>query len=146
MDKKELIETIRLSVEGEAWHGPSVKEVLEGVTAEAAAWKPPAGLHSIAELTLHITAWMEEIVERLEGRHHKEPPRGNFPQATADWDVIRGLPGEALARLLDTLEAFPERRLSEQAQPGFSFAGLLSGAAQHNVYHAGQIALLKKLA
>jgi hypothetical protein len=56
---------------------------------------------------------------------------------TVDRGTIRGLPTAALTRLLEALEAVPESRLSEQAQPGFSFAGLLSGAAQHNVYHAG---------
>ena len=73
MRKEELLDTVKRSFDGDAWHGPSVKEVLDGVDEEAAKRKLP-GVHSIWELALHIAGWTGEVALRLEGKAPSEPP------------------------------------------------------------------------
>jgi uncharacterized damage-inducible protein DinB len=139
-----LADDIRRSVEGDAWHGPSVREVLEGVSATQAAARPPGDAHSIHELTLHIAAWMEEVADRLEGGYHSEPLMGNFP-APGHWEADRRKVDAALARLLTVLQSFPEEQLAAEARPGLTWYRTLTGVAEHNTYHAGQIALIRKI-
>lgn len=146
--KQALRDDIRRSVEGDAWHGPSVKEALADVAARDAAARAGA-VHSIWELTLHIAAWMEEVADRLEGRYHDEPLVGNFPATGVateqEWSAAVARLDESLARLSAAIDAFPEDRLTEEIRPGLTWWRTLTGVAQHNTYHAGQIALLTKL-
>lgn len=149
MNKHELWNDIAKSVFGEAWHGPSVNEALAGVTAAQAANRPPNELHSIWELTLHVAAWIDEVAERVQGRFHEEPLAGNFVTVTdtseTAWQAASGEPARALTRLEGALDVFPEQRLGEEVRPGVTFGAMLSGLAQHNAYHAGQIAVLRRL-
>lgn len=149
MNKHDLWNDIAKSVFGEAWHGPSVNEALAGVTVAQAANRPPNGLHSIWELTLHTAAWIDEVAERIQGRYHAEPLAGNFVTladiSEAAWQVALGEPTRALACLEAALDVFPEQRLGEEVRPGVTFAAMLSGLTQHNTYHAGQIAVLRRL-
>jgi hypothetical protein len=62
-----IADQLKRAFEGDAWHGPAVLEVLQGVTARAAASKPIPGAHSIWELVLHIAAWDGVIRRRMEG-------------------------------------------------------------------------------
>lgn len=149
MNKHDLWNDIARSVRGDAWHGPAVNEALAGVTAEEAIRRPPAGLHSVWELTLHIAAWTEEVAERLDGRFHTDPPGGNFvPVETggdAAWQRARAEPERVLEKLQAALDRFPDEKLGTEVRPGVTFAAMLTGLAQHNAYHAGQIAILRRL-
>jgi len=120
VDRHALREDIRKSVEGNAWHGPSVSDTLQGVSAVEAAWRPPGEAHSISELTLHIAAWMEEVADRLEGNYHQQPIAGDFPNAAGelserDWEFARQRLEETLVRLCAVIDAFPEERLTVEA-------------------------------
>jgi len=141
---------LRRAFHGEAWHGPSVREVLDGVTAKQAASRPFAGGHSIWELVHHITAWTEISRRRL--------AEDRVPEATAeeDWPPVDGADEESWRkdlhelfasqeRLQELLKSFPEPRL-EATVPGqaYTFYVMLHGAVQHGLYHAGQVAILKK--
>jgi len=150
-EMKRIHSQLRRAWEGEAWHGPSVKEVLDGVIAAQAAKRPLSGAHTIWELVLHIERWARAVREALSGTPMPQPP---FPE---DWPAVGGASDNdwvaalaALERthtsLLETVKSFPEERLHETV-PGrdYGFYFLLHGLAQHDVYHAGQIALLKKL-
>jgi uncharacterized damage-inducible protein DinB len=134
---------------GKAWHGPSLQELLAGVTVEQALARPVAGAHSIWELTMHIGAWMSACRRRL---------AGDPAQLTAqeDWPLIDGGSPAAWHQTLNALEqeynqlraavcALPESSPKNPA-PGkdYSLEFMLHGVIQHNLYHAGQIALLKK--
>src|SRR5215475_10919854 len=88
--------------DGDAWHGPSLKEILSGVTAEQASAKPQANTHSIWELTLHISAWEGVFIRRLDGLQMDEPEEGDFP-------VVTDASDEAWRR---TLTRFDERHRS----------------------------------
>ncbi len=144
-----IADQLRRSFEGEAWHGPALMEVLEGVTARQAAARPMAGAHSIWELVLHLEAWTGVEIERLAGKPVEEPEAGDWPAvkdtSAAAWrEALRRLEA-AHRKLLAAVERMPESRLEEMA-PGrdHTIYFMLHGQAQHTAYHAGQIAVLKK--
>jgi uncharacterized damage-inducible protein DinB len=145
-----LEDQLKKAFEGEAWHGPSVLEALEGVSGEIAAAHPIAGAHSIWELVLHLGGTYGLVLRRLDGyggqlkESEDWPP---VPEPTAEnWsDAIR-----VLKKLNDDLrqavKSFPEARLDEPLVPESPYTAHTQfiGVTQHNLYHAGQMALLKK--
>ena len=144
-----LADQLRRSFEGGAWHGPALLEVLEGVTARQAAARPIAGAHSIWELVLHLEAWTRVEIERLAGKPVEEPEAGDWPAVTgtseAAWQKAKQDLEAAHRELVAAVERLPESRLDEMA-PGrdHTIYFMLHGQVQHTVYHAGQIAVLKK--
>jgi uncharacterized damage-inducible protein DinB len=144
-----IIDDMKNIHDGDAGHGPSLKEILSGVSAEQAAARPLANAHSIWELTLHIAAWEGVFMRRLAGLQINEPEEGDFPVVTgASEDEWR----RTLARfdamhrgLIEAISALTDERLREiVAGKDYTVAYMLRGLAHHHVYHAGQIALLKK--
>lgn len=145
-----LADQLRRSQSGEAWHGPSLEELLEGVTPEQAAAHPIAGAHSIWELVLHIAVWQKHILDRIErGGMAEIPDELDWPKvgettgavwkaALADLKKIN----EDLTRAVERLD---DARLHATVRgKDYDFHFMLEGMVQHNLYHAGQIALLKK--
>jgi uncharacterized damage-inducible protein DinB len=134
---------------GDAWHGPSLKEILSGVTAEQAAAKPLANGHSIWELVLHIAVWEGVVISRLAGAPMNEPEEGDFPIVTDTseeaWRRTLGRFDETHRRLIEAISTFTDDRLREIASgKHYTVEYMLRGVLRHHVYHAGQIALLKK--
>lgn len=134
----------------DAWHGPAVLEALAGVDEKLANARPLAKAHSIWELVLHMAFWKEIVRERLKGLSPQVDERENFPEikdpSPAAWH-------RALARLEtahDTLRAEVARITDDQLDqipvPGgrASRYTMIHGMVQHDLYHAGQIAILKK--
>jgi uncharacterized damage-inducible protein DinB len=147
---KRIKSQLRRAFEGEAWHGPAVMELLKDVTAEQAAAHPVAGAHSIWELALHIATWERFVRRRIVEVTALDPTdEENFPtvQDTSDaaWRAaIEGVKRNH-AELLETVAGLDDAKLSEIV-PGkpYSVYFMLHGVIQHDLYHAGQIALLKK--
>ena len=134
---------------GDAWHGPSVADVLSTLTPEQAAARPLAGAHSIWELALHIAVWEGVVARRIGGEEVEPTPEEDWPSAgdptPRGWErALRGL-REARMTLRNALLAFDPQRLDETV-PGrnYSFYVMMHGVIQHDLYHAGQIALLRK--
>lgn len=130
---------------GEAWHGPSLGEILEGVGAEEASARPLPGTHTIFELVLHITAWENEAIARLRGLGRDLPDEEDWPRTDAGWrDAVHRLE-EVHRNLLVEMGELDDSSLDTRVQ-GFeqTVYVLLHGVVQHTLYHAGQIALLKK--
>ena len=150
METKRIASQLRRSYEGPAWHGPALRELLEGVTAEHAAAKPVPGVHSVWELVLHIDAWERQALTTLEGETY-ESMTGD-----ADWPPVRDTTAEAWKDALERLGSTTSKlvqavRLTDEAKldeivagKEFNYYFLLHGVVQHNLYHAGQIALLKR--
>ncbi len=148
---KRIGSQLKRAFEGQAWHGPSLRELLADVTPEQAAARPFPKTHSIWELVLHIEAWTRTVTQCLEGQIMPEqlPMVEDWPQVeTASVTAWRG----ALAKLesgqrqlRNALRHLTDENM-EQIVPGraYSFYFMLHGTIQHNLYHAGQIALLKK--
>ena len=138
---------------GEAWHGPSVLALLDGVTAAQAAAHPIPGAHSIWELTLHIAAWEDACRRRLEGDPAQLSDDENFPPTTdtseAAWESAKRKLIDVHRRLLDAIATTDDSRLDQpiidSTETPFSTVYVtLHGGVQHSLYHAGQIAILKK--
>jgi uncharacterized damage-inducible protein DinB len=141
---------LRRAFDGEAWHGPAVREILAGVTARQAAAHPIPNAHSIWEIALHIAAWEAVVRRRVEGEAiGGVSDEENFPPVTDTSEESCQAMQERLYQgheaLRDTLRNLGEERLEEIA-PGtnYSIYFMLHGVVQHDLYHAGQIALLKK--
>ena len=142
---------LKRAYQGEAWHGPSVKELLDGVTAAQAAAKPIPDAHSIWELVNHIIAWEQIVRQRLEGETLTEiPDEMNFPPVSnaseEAWQSILRALESSNQSLRGSIKKIDDAKL-EEIVPGMRYTNyfMLHGAIQHDLYHTGQIALLKKL-
>jgi uncharacterized damage-inducible protein DinB len=144
-----IIDDLKNIHDGDAWHGPSLKEILSGVTAGQAAAKQMANAHSIWELTSHIAAWEWVFMRRLAGIQMNEPEEGDFPAVTdvseESWRRTLDRFDETHLSLVESVAALTDERLREIV-PGkdYTVGYMLRGLMRHHVYHAGQIALLKK--
>lgn len=145
---------IRRSLHGPAWHGPALLEALAEVRVSDALKRPLPEAHSIAELAFHSLAWVEEVTRRLSGAAPALPARGDWPEATelddAAWAGVQDAVALASEKLDRALAEFPEERLhdkvgdAEQLSSVVTYWVMLHGLAQHNAYHGGQVALLKR--
>ena len=148
-----IADELRRALDGEAWHGDSLFEILKGVTATQAAAHPLSNAHSIWELVLHIAAWDGAVRRRMTGVAVFLSNEENFPPVTGTseqaWQKTLTHLRKTHEDLIDAVEKFPEASLAKQV-PGkqgahYNFDYMLHGLAQHAAYHAGQIALLKKM-
>jgi len=144
-----IADQLRRAFYGDAWHGPAVVELLADVDAETAAARPLAQVHSIWELLLHIEAWDGAGLKRLAGKTARLRGKQNFPDVAepteAAWRDAVSSAKRTHDTLIETVQALSEKRLRDQV-PGkrYDFYHMLHGIAQHELYHAGQIAILKK--
>jgi uncharacterized damage-inducible protein DinB len=151
-----IIDQLQREHSGDPWHGSPLLAILEDITAAQASAKPLADAHSIWELVLHITGWKGEVRRRLSGAAAGEPPEGDWPAVgtatEAKWAETRARLRAAHEELLAAVRQLPESRLFEPSNDqrdrplgtGVSYYELLHGLVQHDVYHAGQIAILKR--
>ena len=152
MNEIERIETqLRLAFEGGAWHGPGVLETLEGVSARQAAAHPVAGAHSIWELVIHIAAWENACRRRLEGDRAELSNEEDWPLITdtseTAWAATKATLIDGHHKLRESIAFLPEARLDEPILENMpSLYVTIHGVIQHDLYHAGQIAILKRAA
>ena len=143
---KNIYKLLQRSFEKNAWHGPAVKEVLETVTSEHAFKRLPDS-HSIIELVAHMTSWRIFVMKKLQGdTEYKVTDPMNFPAAT-DWSKTIEALDKSQVELLEAVKAFEAAKLHEIVPHGshtYSYYTLLHGIIHHDLYHAGQIALIKK--
>ena len=150
MNEKREVERIRdqhrRAFERDAWHGPAVLELLDGLGHEAALARPIPGAHGILELVLHIAAWEATVARRLRTKEAIElTPDEDWekPTFTAEgWEAAKKRLEESRRALDDALAELTDERLSEPV-PGKDYAVyvMLHGVVQHTLYHAGQIAM-----
>ena len=146
-----IADQLRRAFDGSAWHGPGLMELLDDVDAAAAAAKPLNEVHSIWELVLHIAVWDDAGLRRLAGQKWQPTGDLNFPPATksteAAWRKAVVQTKRTHDKLVATVATLPDSRLGDRV-PGkrYDFHHMLHGIAQHELYHAGQIAILKKAA
>jgi uncharacterized damage-inducible protein DinB len=149
-----LADQIRRAFEGSAWHGDSILELLSDVNAKTAAARPIKDAHSIGEILLHVAAWDGVVVRRIGGTAVQLTDEQNFPAvidtSEAAWTQAIETTKKIHHDLIKAVAGFPDSRLAEQV-PGktqnyYNFYYMFSGVVQHELYHAGQIALLKKAA
>jgi uncharacterized damage-inducible protein DinB len=135
---------------GPMWHGPALAHVLDGVTPERAARRPPGDAHSIWEIVHHITVWSDIARLRLHGQATGDPtPEQDFPVVTATDPATWALAVDRLAISHRELAAATRELTDEQLDArvtglDYTVETLLHGVVEHGAYHGGQIALLKK--
>ena len=151
-----LADQLQRAFYADAWCGPSLLEALANVTAAQAAARPLARAHSIWEIVAHLSGWKRVVHRRLEGKSVSLPKEGDWPPVT---DTGEQSWQQTLARLqarhdalLAAVRGLDDARLedvlitesSRETGGGVSCYVTLHGAAQHDLYHGGQISLLKK--
>jgi uncharacterized damage-inducible protein DinB len=151
-----LVDQLEREHDGDPWHGSPLRAILHGVTAEQAAAAVIPVAHTIWELVLHITAWKGEVRRRLTGAPAAEPHEGDWPDVgeptAVRWTRALERLEQTHRALVSAVRELEESRLYEASTDtrdrptgsGVSYYVLLHGIVQHDVYHAGQIALLKK--
>jgi uncharacterized damage-inducible protein DinB len=151
-----IVDQLEREHAGDPWHGSPLAVILQGISHEQAAATPLPAAHSIWELVLHMTGWKNEARRRLSGAAAGEPEHGDWPPVgdptPERWIEAREKLELAHRLLVSAVKEFPEPQLfvpSNDARDrelgvGITYYELLHGIVQHDVYHAGQIAILKK--
>lgn len=145
-----IVEQLRNAFEGEAWHGPALLELLADIDPATAASHPLPETHSVWELVLHIAAWDDAVNRRIvEKKALQLNDAENFPavkdKSPTAWKSTVDHLKKTHAALITTVAGLSDERLREQV-PGkkYNVRFMLDGVVQHELYHAGQIAILKK--
>ena len=130
--------------DGSVWHGPTLRGSIRGVDYREALWKPTPKHHNIWELVLHTAYWKYAVKRRI--THGK---RGMFVIEGSNWFKIPAKPGRAAWKkditLLEDYHAALRREIEKLDLTKFKRLDLIYGIASHDLYHAGQIQLLKRL-
>ncbi len=140
---------LKRSLEGGAWHGPSVRELLQDVTTLQAGSRPIKDAHSIWKLALHIAAWNNAGRRRLSGERAELPDDEDWP-AVSDtsetaWNNAKATLEQSYHDLQQAIATLDYDRLDQPILSGMSSVYVtLQGVIQHGLYHAGQVAMLKK--
>jgi uncharacterized damage-inducible protein DinB len=148
-----LLRILDEGYEKKAWHGPNLKGSLRGVTVEQAIWRPGPDRHSIRDLVRHAAYWKYANRRRLTGEK-----RGSFPLDGSNWFAESDPPTEKAwradvamldeqhRRLRDVVRTLSKKSLGERSRGSrYRIDTLVYGIAAHDVYHAGQIQLVKRL-
>jgi uncharacterized damage-inducible protein DinB len=144
-----ILDQMDRAFSGDAWHGPPLMRLLDGMSAEDASKHAVPGAHSIWELVHHVGAWNSIVQHRLQGQTVEVTTERDWPPV---WEVsdpswkraIENL-AESHARLRKVAEALRDDQLDEKlGATTVSRYEILHGVVQHDLYHAGQIAILKK--
>jgi uncharacterized damage-inducible protein DinB len=149
-----LLQVIDQAFDRQSWHGPNLRGSIRGVSPTLAAWRPADQRHSIAEQVVHAAYWKYVVRRRLLGEK-----RGSFPLKGSNWFArpapLSAAAWEADIALLeethDTLRSAiatldPAALEHKGSASKVSNLKLITGIAAHDLYHAGQIQLLKRLA
>ncbi len=146
-ERARLLDLFDRAWEGPSWHGPSVREALEGVSAADAAARPPGCPHSIGELVLHMAAWKRAVARRLRGRAWSPSDAENFPAFRArDWVRARATLAREHLALRAAVRGLRPAGLARPATAGGSVKYLQAhGVIHHDLWHAGQVMVLRRI-
>lgn len=146
-EKSLLLAALDEAFDKKSWHGPNLRGAIRGVSAEQAAWRPADDRHNIWELTLHAAYWKYVVRRRLlkekrgsfalAGSNFFERPTG--PISESAWKKDIAILEAQHRSLRDAVAKFAEKALTPAA------CHLIRGAAAHDLYHAGQIRLLRRM-
>jgi len=145
-----IVDLLQTGYNGSPWHGPSLVANLTDVTAAQAAQKPIPNGHCIWELVQHLTGWVNETINTIDGQQY------TTLAAEQDWPAVSGTDEAAWQAALGILDSSMEALIAAVGElqddalwdnlPGmeFNMYWLLMGVVQHSAYHAGQIGLIRK--
>ena len=147
-----LLHQLDTAFDKKAWHGPTLKGVLRGVDEQRASWRPAPERHTIWELMVHCAYWKYTVRRRiLDEKRGAFPLKGSNwftrPDGEAKWKADLKLLTDTHRSLREAVEDLDEARLDTVPSGSTNtFAQLIAGVAAHDLYHAGQIQLMKRLA
>jgi len=146
-----ITDQLKRAFEGDAWHGSAVRELLADVSAKSAATRPIANAHSIWEIVNHVLAWHVGVRRRVEGEVVELTGVREWPPVSdtsaSSWQVTLDTLEKSYRDLMSTVARLDDSHLYATVRGGTSTVYFqLHGLIQHDLYHAGQIALLKKAA
>ena len=142
---------------GDPWYGSPVYTVIEGISFEAAYEKPPGSVHNIAAIVLHMVAWTEEVMDRMNGLTAGMPTSGDWPETGSPdeqkWQNYVNDLKLVNVNLVGIIQNFPPEQWSELINDernrdlgtGVTYEELINGLIQHHIYHSAQIALLNRI-
>lgn len=140
---------------GRPWYGSSVYNIIQQVSFEAAYEKPPGSVHNIAEIVLHMIAWTEEVMDRMNGLTAGLPSSGDWPETGAPdeqkWQNYVNDLKLVNVNLQGLVQDFPEEQWNEPIndergdRPVVTYEQLVYGLIQHHIYHSGQVAILNRI-
>jgi uncharacterized damage-inducible protein DinB len=152
---EELQKSLENVLSGDAWYGKPIYSIIEQVSFEAAYEKPRGSVHNIAEIVLHMLSWTEEVMDRLNGMAAQTPSSGDWPETGAPdeqkWQNYVNDLKLVNVNLLGAITNFPEEQWNDlvndkrESEPVTTYKELIYEFIQHQVYHAGQIALLTRI-
>jgi uncharacterized damage-inducible protein DinB len=148
-ETERLLRQYEMVLRGDAWHGDAIWQILDGVSPECAAHRPLADVHTIWEVVMHMTFWEGVAGKRLAGQRAGLDEALNFPAmpavTEANWQKTLERFRASNEEFSNALSKLDAARVDDLTAAGKrSFYDEAHGVIQHNVYHAGQIALLKK--
>lgn len=142
---------------GDPWYGSNTYDILAQISFESAYEKPSGAVHNIAEIVLHMIAWTEEVMDRMNGQTAGLPTSGDWPEiGTPDeqkWQDYKDDLKLVNTNLVGVIQNFPIEQWEElinderdrELGTGVSYEALIAGLIQHHVYHSGQIAILNRI-
>ncbi|WP_138991968.1 DinB family protein [Larkinella sp. C7] len=148
-----IIDLLNTTYEGEeAWHGPSLVEVLSGVSPEMAGHRLTPNTHSIAELVFHMTSWRIFCVKKMQGDKDFDikTPEKNFGSFQViddfEWEALQMELSLSQEELINELDKRDYDEFLEDIVPGrdYTYYDMLHGIINHDTYHSGQISIIKK--
>jgi len=149
---RSLLRALDGAYDHHAWHGPNLRGSLRGVTPVQARWRPAPGRHNIWEEVLHAAYWKYAIRQRLiRGKRGQFPLKGSnwfaSPESAGprEWKQALALLQQTHEALLESVAHFPPSRLHRPVHGPWAAFDAILGVAFHDIYHAGQIQLLKRL-
>jgi len=148
-----LLRQLHQAFDRRSWHGTNLLGSLRGLDPELVAWRPQPGRHNIAELAVHTAYWKYRVFRLVSAGPPRsfDLPGSNFFERSAvptaaEWRADLELLRAWHARLAAAVAEFPPRRLGLASGRGeFTYAELIFGAAAHDLYHAGQVQLIKRM-
>jgi uncharacterized damage-inducible protein DinB len=146
-----ILDQMQRAWDGNAWHGPPLRALLADVSVAVAHARPVAAAHTIAEIVLHLAYWKDTVRRRLAGETILPTEPEQWPAITdrsgAAWREALALLEARHRALVEAIARLDDSRLTDPiGGKDYDVYVLLHGTIQHELYHAGQVALLKKAA
>lgn len=146
-----IIDQLKTTFSGRAWHGPSLIDTLKDVNIEESQRRPIDGRHTIWEIVSHCIYWMDAVNRTLNGKEMPQIEPGSaedWPQmggTKEDWNLTLEELKKSHEKLVNAFSCFDESQLCSIV-PGrsYTYKKMLHGISHHNTYHAGQIAVFRK--
>jgi uncharacterized damage-inducible protein DinB len=149
-ERQRILDLLDRAYRADAWHGPALLETLNGVDAALAARRPAGAAHSIWQLVDHVASWNDIVARRLRGKPPEVTDALNFPPTpeptAAAWKASQRRLARTHAAFRREVEKFPAAKLGRtRPDTTYSWSVLIHGQIQHQLYHAGQIAMLRRM-